>query len=121
MTAATVDEETPLLQEQQPKKKPTPIPWAQFNIILVTQFVEPLTSTVIYPFLPQVREQHSSLTAYLLTIAQLIRDVGITHGDETQVAYYVGMMVSQYRVDRLEQTEAESNPNSNQYSLRQRP
>ena len=24
---------------------------------------------------------------------QLIRDVGITHGDETRVGYYVGLMV----------------------------
>ena len=95
MAVSTVDEETPLLlQQQQSKKQPTPIPWAQLNIILVTQFVEPLTSTVIYPFLPQVREQYCSLMANMLTIVQLIRDVGVTHGDETQVAYYVGMMVS---------------------------
>ena len=54
MTATTVDEETPLLREQQPQKKPTPLPWAQFTILLVLQLAEPLTSQVIYPFLPQV-------------------------------------------------------------------
>lgn len=54
MTATTVDEETPLLPEQQTKKKPTPLPWAQFTILLVLQLAEPLTSQVIYPFLPQV-------------------------------------------------------------------
>lgn len=53
MTATTVDEETPLLPEQQ-QKKPTPLPWAQFSIILVLQLAEPLTSQVIYPFAPQV-------------------------------------------------------------------
>lgn len=53
MTATTADEETPLLPEQQ-KKKPTPLPWAQFSIILVLQLAEPLTSQVIYPFAPQV-------------------------------------------------------------------
>lgn len=77
MTATTVDEETPLLPENQHKKKPTPLPWAQFAILLVLQLAEPLTSQVIYPFLPQ-----------------LIRDVGITHGDETRVGYYVGVMQS---------------------------
>ena len=53
MTVTTIDEETPLLPEQQ-KKKPTPLPWAQFSILLVLQLAEPLTNQVIYPFLPQV-------------------------------------------------------------------
>lgn len=53
--ATTVDEETPLLPDQQQQKKPTPLPWAQFSILLVLQLAEPLTSQVIYPFLPQVR------------------------------------------------------------------
>ncbi|KAL0577973.1 hypothetical protein V5O48_004009 [Marasmius crinis-equi] len=69
-----VDEETPLLQ---PKSKPTPIPWFQFSILLFLQLAEPLTSQVIYPFTPQ-----------------LIRDIGITHGDETKVGYYVGLLQS---------------------------
>ncbi|KAI0346548.1 member of major facilitator multidrug-resistance DHA1 sub-family [Trametopsis cervina] len=76
MTATTIDEESPLLPEQQ-KKKPTPLPWAQFSILLILQLAEPLTNQVIYPFLPQ-----------------LIRDVGITHGDETRVGYYAGVMQS---------------------------
>jgi hypothetical protein len=54
MTATTIDEETPLLLEQQNKKRQTPLPWAQFSILLVLQLAEPLTSQVIYPFLPQV-------------------------------------------------------------------
>ena len=29
--------------------KKTPLPWAQFSIVLVLQLVEPLTSQVIYP------------------------------------------------------------------------
>ncbi|KAG6872736.1 hypothetical protein C0995_007057 [Termitomyces sp. Mi166 len=70
-----VDEETPLLQEQ-PKKR-TPIPWGQFTIVMFLQLTEPLTSQVIYPFAPQ-----------------LIRDIGITNGNETQVGYYVGLMQS---------------------------
>lgn len=57
MTAATrdVDEETPLLQETQQKKKPSPIPWPQITLLLVLQLAEPLTSQVIYPFAPEVR------------------------------------------------------------------
>ncbi|KAI0091365.1 member of major facilitator multidrug-resistance DHA1 sub-family [Irpex rosettiformis] len=76
MSVTTIDEETPLLPEQQ-KKKQTPLPWAQFSILLVLQLAEPLTNQVIYPFLPQ-----------------LIRDVGITHGDETRVGYYAGVLQS---------------------------
>ncbi|KAG6836905.1 hypothetical protein H0H93_001492 [Arthromyces matolae] len=69
------DEETPLLQEH--SKKRTPLPWAQFTIVMFLQLAEPLTSQVIYPFAPQ-----------------LIRDIGITHGNEMQVGYYVGLMQS---------------------------
>ncbi|KAF8071623.1 member of major facilitator superfamily multidrug-resistance, DHA1 sub-family [Lyophyllum atratum] len=70
-----VDEETPLLQAQ-PQKR-TPLPWFQFSIVLFLQLAEPLTSQVISPFAPQ-----------------LIRDIGITHGNESQVGYYVGLMQS---------------------------
>ncbi|KAF8235749.1 member of major facilitator superfamily multidrug-resistance, DHA1 sub-family [Tricholoma matsutake] len=72
-----VDEESPLLSSQQVKKPPTPLPWFQFSIVLFLQLAEPLTSQVIYPFAPE-----------------LIRDIGITHGNESQVGYYVGLMQS---------------------------
>ncbi|KAJ3712182.1 member of major facilitator superfamily multidrug-resistance, DHA1 sub-family [Lentinula raphanica] len=72
-----VDEETPLLQEQHHKPERTPLPWFQFTIVLFLQLAEPLTSQVIYPFLPQ-----------------LIRDIGITQGDETKVGHYVGLLQS---------------------------
>ncbi|KAL1949259.1 hypothetical protein VTO73DRAFT_8140 [Trametes versicolor] len=74
------DEETPLLPEEHQaphKRKHTPIPWGQFAIILILQLAEPLTSQVINPFAPD-----------------LIRNIGITHGDETRVGYYVGLMQS---------------------------
>ncbi|KAF7293024.1 Major facilitator superfamily multidrug-resistance DHA1 sub-family [Mycena indigotica] len=57
--------------------KRTPLPTTQLGIVLFLQLAEPLTSQVIYPFAPQ-----------------LIRDVGITNGDETKVGYYVGIMQS---------------------------
>ncbi|KAG6827619.1 hypothetical protein H0H92_011076 [Tricholoma furcatifolium] len=69
------DEETPLLP-QQPKKR-TPLPWAQFTIVLLLQLAEPLTSQVISPFAPQ-----------------LIRDIGVTDGNESRVGYYVGLLQS---------------------------
>ncbi|KAH7924289.1 MFS multidrug-resistance DHA1 sub-family [Leucogyrophana mollusca] len=74
-----VDEETPLLHGEATlqKVKRTPLPWRQFAILLILQISEPLTSQVISPFAPQ-----------------LIRDIGITHGDEAQVGFYVGLMHS---------------------------
>ncbi|KAG1733578.1 major facilitator superfamily domain-containing protein [Suillus paluster] len=77
MSHQQVDEETPLLQSVQQKKARTPLPWRQFSIILFLQLAEPLTSQVISPFAPQ-----------------LIRDIGITNGDETRVGHYVGLMHS---------------------------
>lgn len=66
MTATTTDEETPLLHEQQHhKKKQTPLPWAQFTILLVLQLAEPLTSQVINPFAPQVSPSVSSTIVFL--------------------------------------------------------
>ncbi|KAJ7510502.1 member of major facilitator superfamily multidrug-resistance, DHA1 sub-family [Mycena galericulata] len=59
------------------RQKPTPLPRFQLFIVLFLQLAEPLTSQVIYPFAPQ-----------------LIRDIGITNGDETKVGYYVGIMQS---------------------------
>ncbi|EGN95009.1 hypothetical protein SERLA73DRAFT_113718 [Serpula lacrymans var. lacrymans S7.3] len=72
-----VDEETPLLVSEQLRKSRTPLPWGQFSIILFLQLSEPLTSQVISPFAPQ-----------------LIRDIGITNGDEARVGYYVGLLHS---------------------------
>ncbi|KAH0832883.1 major facilitator superfamily domain-containing protein [Lanmaoa asiatica] len=77
MPSQVIDEETPLLQAKKQKKGRTPLPWRQFSIILFLQLSEPLTSQVISPFAPQ-----------------LIRDIGITNGDETRVGYYVGLLHS---------------------------
>ncbi|KAF8071652.1 member of major facilitator superfamily multidrug-resistance, DHA1 sub-family [Lyophyllum atratum] len=77
MPSTPADEETPLLHPR--PRKSTPIPWRQYSIILFIQLAEPLTSQVIYPFAPQ-----------------LIRDIGITHGNEAQVGYYLGLMQSIY-------------------------
>ena len=65
--AGSTDEETPLLHGEQHqnahhKRHHARIPWGQFTIILILQLAEPLTSQVIYPFAPEVREaRHESL------------------------------------------------------------
>jgi hypothetical protein len=90
-----IDEETPLLQEINGKKRPTPLPWFQFSIV----FVSPARRTVDFasniPFRaagmcyrPCASRHSSNKTSF-----QLIRDLGITNGNESQVGYYVGLMV----------------------------
>lgn len=76
-----VDEETPLLQPEEQRKIKTPLPWRQLFIILFLQLTEPITAQAIAPFAPQ-----------------LIRDVGVTHGDESKVGYFVGIMYSVFYV-----------------------
>jgi hypothetical protein len=103
MSATTRDEEdspgenTPLLSSESTlQKAPTPVPWAQVWILLVLQLAEPLTSQVIYPFTPEVchfLQTRSISFSSIIHPRQFVRNVGITHGDESRVGYYVGMMV----------------------------
>ncbi|KAG1791879.1 major facilitator superfamily domain-containing protein [Suillus plorans] len=76
-----VDEETPLLRPEEQHKIKTPLPWRQFSIILFLQLAEPVSAQAIAPFAPQ-----------------LIRDLGVTHGDESRVGYFVGIMYSVFYV-----------------------
>jgi hypothetical protein len=48
------DEETPLLQQKQQKKAPTPLPYLQIGIVLLLQLCEPLCSMSIYPYINEV-------------------------------------------------------------------
>jgi hypothetical protein len=93
-----VDEETPLLQPEAQHKIKTPLPWRQFSIILFLQLTEPVTAQAIAPFAPQVNFEfvfYEFLTTHEpYFFSQLIRDVGVTHGDESRVGYFVGIMVS---------------------------
>lgn len=59
-------------------KKPTPLPKLQLFILFYIQFGEPIAATVIYPF-----------------IVQLVRDTGITNGNEAKTGYYAGFIVSE--------------------------
>lgn len=56
--------------------KRTPLPKFQLFIVFLIQFSEPVTSTVIYPF-----------------VNQFVRDTGVIEGDERKTGYYAGMIV----------------------------
>ncbi|CEL60262.1 Protein ZINC INDUCED FACILITATOR-LIKE 1 OS=Arabidopsis thaliana GN=ZIFL1 PE=2 SV=1 [Rhizoctonia solani AG-1 IB] len=64
-------------QPQNKSKTPTPLPVKQISILLLMQLSEPLSYTVIYPF-----------------VAQLVNETGITGGDGSKVGYYAGMIES---------------------------
>ncbi|OJT01793.1 hypothetical protein TRAPUB_7849 [Trametes pubescens] len=55
----------------------TPLPKLQLFILLYLQLAEPITSTVIYPF-----------------VNQLVRETGITSGDERKTGYFAGLIES---------------------------
>lgn len=54
----------------------TPLPWLQLSIVYLIQFAEPVTATVIFPF-----------------INQFVRETGITGGDEKKTGYFAGLIV----------------------------
>ncbi|OCH83866.1 MFS general substrate transporter [Obba rivulosa] len=57
----------------------TPLPKLQLLILLYLQLAEPLTSTVVYPF-----------------VNQLVRETGVTGGDERKTGYYAGFIESSF-------------------------
>ncbi|KIK48308.1 hypothetical protein CY34DRAFT_798414 [Suillus luteus UH-Slu-Lm8-n1] len=67
-------ETTPLVPSKKPK---TPLPKLQIGILMTLQLVEPIASMSIFPY-----------------INQLIRDLGITGGDDAAVGYYAGIIES---------------------------
>ncbi|KAG1738443.1 major facilitator superfamily domain-containing protein [Suillus paluster] len=77
----TESETTPLIPEGASKRSKTPLPKFQMGIILVLQLVEPMTSMSIFPY-----------------INQLIRNLGITGGDDAAVGYYAGIIESLFFV-----------------------
>ncbi|KAG1798089.1 major facilitator superfamily domain-containing protein [Suillus plorans] len=79
MIARQDDEETPFLQRPEQAITRTPLPWDQFSIILFLEMLDPLSSHTLAPFIPQ-----------------LVRDIGVTHGDESQVGRYAGILQSSY-------------------------
>lgn len=65
-----VDDTTPYLT------KATPLPKMQMFSIMYIQLAEPITASVIFPF-----------------VVQVVRNTGITGGDESKVGYYAGFIV----------------------------
>ncbi|KIY61840.1 MFS general substrate transporter [Cylindrobasidium torrendii FP15055 ss-10] len=57
--------------------KRSPLPWWQLTIVYAIQLAEPITGTVIYPFLPE-----------------FVRKTGITEGDDAKTGYYSGIIGS---------------------------
>lgn len=55
----------------------TPLPVFQLGIILFIQAAEPITASVIFPF-----------------VNQFVLESGVTGGDERKVGYYAGITVS---------------------------
>ncbi|KDQ11882.1 hypothetical protein BOTBODRAFT_113712 [Botryobasidium botryosum FD-172 SS1] len=75
-SATSVSEESPLL----PTNKEAPsdsLPRLQFSLVLLLRLAEPITATVIFPF-----------------INELVGDLDITGGNAKAVGYYVGLIES---------------------------
>ncbi|KAG2151375.1 MFS general substrate transporter [Suillus clintonianus] len=70
-------ETTPLVPQKASKKPKTPLPKLQIGILITLQLAEPIASTSIFPY-----------------INQLIRELGITGGDDAAVGYYAGVIES---------------------------
>ncbi|KAI5998710.1 MFS general substrate transporter [Pisolithus albus] len=76
----TADESTPLLENSQARAK-TPLPKTQLGLSLFVLFSEPISSQYIFPF-----------------INQLIRELGVTGGDDRKIGYYAGVIESLFFV-----------------------
>ncbi|KZP22950.1 MFS general substrate transporter [Athelia psychrophila] len=59
-------------------KKQTPLPKMQLFAMMLVQFCEPVTGTVIYPF-----------------VVSLVNETGITGGDQTKTGYYAGIIATE--------------------------
>ncbi|KAG0694519.1 MFS general substrate transporter [Suillus ampliporus] len=74
-------ETTPLVPAVALKKPKTPLPKLQIGILMTLQLAEPIASTSIFPY-----------------INQLIRELGITGGNDAAVGYYAGIIESLFFV-----------------------
>ncbi|KAH9015510.1 MFS general substrate transporter [Lactarius hengduanensis] len=72
-----LDEETPLLPEDDATRNPTPLPKLQIAVIISVWFAESIISNSISPYLNQ-----------------LVKELPIVGGDERKVGYYTGIIVS---------------------------
>ncbi|KAG6918430.1 hypothetical protein DXG01_014609 [Tephrocybe rancida] len=64
--------------------KRTPLPKLQLLVLYSVQFAEPITATVILPF-----------------VNQFVRDTGVTGGDERKTGYYAGLIVPDFTISTV--------------------
>lgn len=77
------------------------LPILQFAVVLLLKLAEPITASVILPFINQVSERlplspllpRDNAISDALPHTQLVRDLDITGGDDKAVGYYVGLIV----------------------------
>ncbi|KAG6333556.1 hypothetical protein ID866_5531 [Astraeus odoratus] len=93
----TVDENTPLIPENSKTKAKTPLPKIQLSLVLLVLFAEPLSSQYIFPFINQVSLGMRS-RARRKGRSALIRELGITGGDDKKIGYYAGLIESLFFV-----------------------
>ncbi|KAL6307595.1 major facilitator superfamily domain-containing protein [Sparassis latifolia] len=65
--------------EEMTEPKETPLPKLQLFILLYLQLAEPIASTVVYPF-----------------VNQLVRQTGITGGNDEKTGYFAGLIESSF-------------------------
>ncbi|EPQ61255.1 MFS multidrug-resistance DHA1 sub-family [Gloeophyllum trabeum ATCC 11539] len=75
------DEDPGIAEEQVPKPAVTQLPWLQLSIVYWVQLSEPMTGYVLFPI-----------------INQMILEYGLTNGDEKEVGYYAGAIMSAFYV-----------------------
>ena len=93
----TEDEQRPLLSDVAKRKKPTPLPKFQIAILMLLHLAEPMTSTVIFPFINQasgIISWTACLDSLTEDLPQLVSELDITGGDEKKVGYYAGLIVT---------------------------
>jgi len=73
------EEETPLLGDEIPPRKETPLPITQIIVLLLLQLSEPLMASSIRPY-----------------VNELVSELPIVGGDERKVGYYAGLILSLY-------------------------
>lgn len=73
---APIPSDFPENDVEEPERR-TPLPVFQLLSVYLIQFAEPVTALCIYPF-----------------VNQLVRETGITKGDDKRTGYYAGIIVS---------------------------
>ncbi|KAG8965214.1 hypothetical protein FRC03_000834 [Tulasnella sp. 419] len=77
MSSSVAPRREQLARTDLPTRDRTPLPKLQLFLLLFLQLAEPITSTVIFPF-----------------INELILSLGVTHGNERATGYYAGLIES---------------------------